>query len=726
MTKIIVVTPTFNSEKTIDRTIKSVIFQNGNFEIYFHLQDGGSTDATIEKISHWKYLIDSKKVPIECKRVNFSFSQENDDGMYDAIVKGFNKFKTQDGDWMCWINSDDILMPMAFSLLNAISKEENTRYIKWVTGAPSTAYFDGRPLTSSFRYFNKNIISRGLCDGVHYDFVQQEGSFFKAELWKKINIKNDFLKFKLAGDWNLWRKFSEHSEIFTIRQPLGVFHRTENQKSSAQRAAYKKEIEEIISPEIARKSLFELREEDMISHIINIKYADGGVYLEKFNFVNSIEAYRNKFRPKKSPPKVYKKEFKFENNILFFDEDWQFPAITEKHAFEKMREFMPKLDKKIIYLAFPWATLIDLQRNKPENALGLIEKLASAKKILNELKPRKVVTVCQHIFMSECMHIFEDLGVSDVFWTHAVKNEMGLTKNTPVEIHSFPLFPVQSPNKLTTKNSRKYLYSFVGARSDSWYLKQTRNWILDNLRNDPRGYIAGRNEWHFNKIVYDHQISGVKNENLINKNDEEEFSLILSDSLFSLCPSGSGPNTIRLWESIGFGSIPVVLSDTHKLPGNFALWEKAVVFIEETEENIRSIPDILESIARDKEKISSMQTAMKVLWGKYGPDFFVYDVLKYLQVKSDELALDQDKYVQSEFVVKFDSEIESISRKQFNYDSFYFRMFLRELSIFTITKRDDLCRIMHQDEKFALAIKNIKERGDSELISLNKVLARVQ
>jgi hypothetical protein len=41
---------------------------------------------------------------------------------------------------------------------------------------------------------------------------------------------------------------------------------------------------------------------------------------------------------------------------------------------------------------------------------------------------------------------------------------------------------------------------------------------------------------------------------------------VLSDSRFALCPAGSGPNTLRLWESLAIGSVPVVLSDTHELP----------------------------------------------------------------------------------------------------------------------------------------------------------------
>jgi predicted transcriptional regulator len=36
----------------------------------------------------------------------------------------------------------------------------------------------------------------------------------------------------------------------------------------------------------------------------------------------------------------------------------------------------------------------------------------------------------------------------------------------------------------------------------------------------------------------------------------------MQETVFCLCPSGSGPNSIRLWEAIEFGCVPVILSDT--------------------------------------------------------------------------------------------------------------------------------------------------------------------
>jgi hypothetical protein len=77
--------------------------------------------------------------------------------------------------------------------------------------------------------------------------------------------------------------------------------------------------------------------------------------------------------------------------------------------------------------------------------------------------------------------------------------------------------------------------------------------------------------WHFNDLVYNKQINlqvdEFKNENENeNENSTLEYNQILSNSQFSLCPLGAGLNSIRLWESLAVGSIPVVLADGYELP----------------------------------------------------------------------------------------------------------------------------------------------------------------
>jgi len=113
MNIVYVVTPCMNAVETIDRTILSVISQAGDVKIRYHVQDGGSTDGTVERLEEWKQRLRSGSVPRQCHSIRFSYTSEPDTGMYDALLKGFTAVDAHADSFMTWINADDILMPGA-------------------------------------------------------------------------------------------------------------------------------------------------------------------------------------------------------------------------------------------------------------------------------------------------------------------------------------------------------------------------------------------------------------------------------------------------------------------------------------------------------------------------------------------------------------------------------------------------------------------------------------
>ena len=80
---------------------------------------------------------------------------------------------------------------------------------------------------------------------------------------------------------------------------------------------------------------------------------------------------------------------------------------------------------------------------------------------------------------------------------------------------------------------------------------------------------------------------------------------MLLGSIYCLCPSGSGPNSIRFWEALAVGSIPILLSDTLDLPKYDVEgadgWDETIIRIKES--NIETIPTILENISKDEEEM---------------------------------------------------------------------------------------------------------------------------
>lgn len=91
-----IITPSFNSEKTIHITIESILGQTYS-EIEYIIIDGNSTDKTVE-------IAESYRGELEKKGISFRIISEPDEGIYDAMNKGIQLAK---GKLIGIINSDD-------------------------------------------------------------------------------------------------------------------------------------------------------------------------------------------------------------------------------------------------------------------------------------------------------------------------------------------------------------------------------------------------------------------------------------------------------------------------------------------------------------------------------------------------------------------------------------------------------------------------------------------
>ena len=283
------------------------------------------------------------------------------------------------------------------------------------------------------------------------------------------------------------------------------------------------------------------------------------------------------------------------------------------------------------YVAYPWATLIDNLQAGGTHA----ETHKKAFDAFCQSLPRQGVrvTVCQHMLYRRFPELFAKAGIDHVFWSHATQKDLETPEGAKgPRIHPFPLYPVQVETgpEDAPEGERPLLFSFIGARANRHYMTPVRDWILDKLSQVPDTLVSARDSWHYERIVYDHQIrpgkDGVDPQTLVDQAASEEFRETLARSVFSLCPSGSGPNSIRLWESIGAGAIPVILSDDYAPPGDAALWQAAAVFCPETPEAVAALPERLAEIASSPERLTRMRHAMRQIWLLYGPDSFVHDI----------------------------------------------------------------------------------------------------
>jgi hypothetical protein len=315
-------------------------------------------------------------------------------------------------------------------------------------------------------------------------------------------------------------------------------------------------------------------------------------------------------------------------DILAWPYGWQTPAITEQHAYVMACQGLPALGGAA-YIGFPWATLIDiLDKQQNDKARPFMYALQT----LPVIPVRRRITVAQHILARDHIRLFRMAGITDVFWSHATGGDTG---SLDMRLHPFPLYPVQCVGVVDQPghrpiplSRRRYLYSFVGLADHPGYLTPVRKWIT-RLPARSDACVQERAEWHYQHAVYGQQIFGrPEDRDIADQRDTEAaaYRAVLADSVFSLCPSGTGPNSIRLWESLGFGCIPVILSDTLGLPGDPELWLEAAIQVPETELAVAHLPQQLEQLAADPDALARKQKAVKVLWERYGAGDFIHDV----------------------------------------------------------------------------------------------------
>jgi hypothetical protein len=136
------------------------------------------------------------------------------------------------------------------------------------------------------------------------------------------------------------------------------------------------------------------------------------------------------------------------------------------------------------------ATLIDrLWYSKDASAL-----LDALKNLSRRVKPgSRVVNVCQHIRLLDNMQVLAEAGITDIFWSHAVRGQTCAPRHRGISIFPFPLYPVQVPQQESRHlHERSLLFSFLGARSEECYLRRTREILFETLGNHPRGVVRPR------------------------------------------------------------------------------------------------------------------------------------------------------------------------------------------------------------------------------------------
>lgn len=174
--EISIITVAFNSDKTIERTIMSVLNQSyKSFE--YIIIDGGSTDKTNEIVEGNKSKFDGNLIHIS----------EPDKGIYDAMNKGISMAR---GKVIGLLNSDDYYFET--TLLNVYKAYSNSNFSTIITGELLFKSGDREQLLkTSEKRFVKKI--------KHYkNGVRHPATFVPKIIYDEIGLFN--LDYKIAAD----------------------------------------------------------------------------------------------------------------------------------------------------------------------------------------------------------------------------------------------------------------------------------------------------------------------------------------------------------------------------------------------------------------------------------------------------------------------------------------------------------------------------------------------
>lgn len=190
--KVSIITATYNSEKTIQRTINSVIHQD--YENIEHIViDGGSTDNTLKIIQKHKDSISM-------------FVTEKDNGIYDALNKGI---KLATGDIIGFLNSDDV-----YYNKHVISKIVNIFEKKKTDLIYGNLVYQTKENSSNkiIRYWKSNTFENSY---LKYGWMPPHPTLYcTKEVYNKYGLYND--SYKIAADYDfILRVFKETALIKT-------------------------------------------------------------------------------------------------------------------------------------------------------------------------------------------------------------------------------------------------------------------------------------------------------------------------------------------------------------------------------------------------------------------------------------------------------------------------------------------------------------------------------
>ncbi len=186
--RISVVTPSLDQRAFVERTVRSVLDQRGDFDLEYLVYDAGSTDGSLDLLRRYE---DRLRLVVEPDR-----------GQAHAVNKGL---RAATGDVVGWVNSDDLLYPGALARVADAFRARPG--LVWLHGRCEIVDEHDRPIrrwVSAYKDFRCRRYSRRSL--LVENYVSQMTVFWRRSAIERIGYLDESMRYSF--DYEYWLRLS--------------------------------------------------------------------------------------------------------------------------------------------------------------------------------------------------------------------------------------------------------------------------------------------------------------------------------------------------------------------------------------------------------------------------------------------------------------------------------------------------------------------------------------
>jgi len=194
---------------------------------------------------------------------------------------------------------------------------------------------------------------------------------------------------------------------------------------------------------------------------------------------------------------------------------------------------------------------------------------------------KKRIIVCQHIWAEHLL-----VGSQDILCTpHSTENSNSIPIGHQAVNVDFQFY----------RDNREIEFSFMGSLGTHLCRKILKDSFPPHVFDPGVGWGLDKN---------------------VPETIRTKYIQLLGNSNFSVCPRGTGISSVRLFESLGMGSIPVIIADGYKPPlANLIPWNEIAIFVSQNQ--ISSIPERIQDFKLRNPNLHEIRKTMKEIFEQF-------------------------------------------------------------------------------------------------------------